>query len=700
MKNSELAVGLVFANSFIFRKSLRQFSIVRGFELKFEKNERKGVTASCKNKCGWRIHASLQGKSTTFQVKTIKGEPHRCPRGFRNKSANSTYLAEQYLEHFLEDPSMSIKSFRKLMRKEVKVYAHRQKLYRAKQKAIEKAHGNVYEQYSRVRQYCHEILKTNPGSTAVVKVQGPPIYKDPRFQRIFVFFDAMKRGFIEVCRPIIGLDACFLKTPYGGQLIAVIARDGNNQMFHLAIAVVESECRESWTWFLNMLIHYVTGFDLTSCNFIYDRQKGLVETFQSIMPNTDHRFCVRHLYANFKLKFKDKALKDLMWSAARAYLEEEFNKKIDEIKDLSNEAYVWLKKIPTNLWCKHAISARPKCDLLNNNLCESFNSYIKEARELPILTMMEALRRQFMCRIQSKRQWIEKCTTKICPRIQDKLNSIKDKALEFECHMANEGLWEVTLGNKGWVVDFRKKSCSCKEWDMTGIPCTHATCALMSEHKDIEDYVSPYFSVDNYKKSYSYTLTHLPDHSQWSIPSTQAESLPILPPPFKKQTGRPRKMRKRGYDEISVGGTVTRQGTVQTFSNCGDITHNKRRCKKPPSQKSRSAERPNNVERPRKRTKAPSSSVSATTSTPHHTRTTVAGQSSTPIQSSTLTGPSTQSSTPAGPSTQPVRGQGSKRHGQKNKKPSKKSGPHAGIGNWNGVGMFRPPMQVFFSHHK
>ncbi|KAL3510972.1 hypothetical protein ACH5RR_030373 [Cinchona calisaya] len=51
-----------------------------------------------------------------------------------------------------------------------------------------------------------------------------------------------------------------------------------------------------------------------------DRQKGLVETFEDLFPGVEHRFCVRHLYANFKLRFKDKALRDILWAAARAHL--------------------------------------------------------------------------------------------------------------------------------------------------------------------------------------------------------------------------------------------------------------------------------------------------------------------------------------------------------------------------------------------
>ncbi|XP_012851465.1 PREDICTED: uncharacterized protein LOC105971162 [Erythranthe guttata] len=181
LKEPLLEVGLVFCNIAAYRKALRQFSVLRGIDLIYDKNETKRVTAQCKNKCGWRIHASVMGTSTAFQIKSFKGEPHRCPRSFTNKSANSSYLADRYIDTFMETPTLPVDSFKKLVRREVKVYAHRQKLYRAKKKAIEKIQGNVHEQYSRIRHYCYEILKTNPGSTAIVRTEGPPLYRIPRF---------------------------------------------------------------------------------------------------------------------------------------------------------------------------------------------------------------------------------------------------------------------------------------------------------------------------------------------------------------------------------------------------------------------------------------------------------------------------------------------------------------------------------------
>lgn len=86
-------------------------------------------------------------------------------------------------------------------------------------------------------------------------------------------------------------------------------------------------------------------------------------------------------------------------------------------------------------------------------------------------------------------------------------------------------------------------------------------------------------------------INPITDHEQWPSLPCHDQTQPILPPPFKKQTGRPRKVRKKGQDEVNVEGKVTRRGTEQSYSNCGDTTHNKMKCKKPPPDQPRNKQR-------------------------------------------------------------------------------------------------------------
>lgn len=70
MERPELEVGMLFANVGVFRAALRKHAFQNGTKFTFLKNEGNRVTAICKNKCGWRIHASYFQDTIAFQIKS------------------------------------------------------------------------------------------------------------------------------------------------------------------------------------------------------------------------------------------------------------------------------------------------------------------------------------------------------------------------------------------------------------------------------------------------------------------------------------------------------------------------------------------------------------------------------------------------------------------------------------------------------
>jgi len=65
-----------------------------------------------------------------------------------------------------------------------------------------------------------------------------------------------------------------------------------------------------------------------------------------LIPGVDQRFCVRHLYNNFRKKYPGKKLKELMWKATKASYDNAFSDAMAEIKQISEGAYEYLMKIP------------------------------------------------------------------------------------------------------------------------------------------------------------------------------------------------------------------------------------------------------------------------------------------------------------------------------------------------------------------
>lgn len=117
--------------------------------------------------------------------------------------------------------------------------------------------------------------------------------------------------------------------------------------------------------------------------------------------------CVRHLHANCKSKgWKGQEFKAELYGCARACTQSHFDFHMANIKRMYTEAHKYLDKIDSAGWSCHTFATDSKCDLLLNNIEETFNSWIKDARDKSILIMLEAIRRQLMNRLVKKREGI------------------------------------------------------------------------------------------------------------------------------------------------------------------------------------------------------------------------------------------------------------------------------------------------------
>ncbi|KAK8617549.1 hypothetical protein V6N13_080459 [Hibiscus sabdariffa] len=355
--------------------------------------------------------------------------------------------------------------------------------------AIENLNGNHKEQYAKLYAYLDELSQSNPGTTTVCKLD------ERKFERLYICMQAMKDGFKAGCRPIIGLDGCHLKGYYQGHLLAT----------------------------------------------------GLMDDVSELFPYSAHRTCVRHLYSNAKTSgvFIGKALKDQLWKTARETYVTQFQSAMDELKVFSEKAWQWLSpKDPTH-WSKSHFSLGCKSDMLLNNNCECFNKLILEARDKPIITLIESIRTKLMQRLAKRKDQAEKLTWLLCPKIQKKLDNATSLA-----H---------------------------RKWQLTGIPCIHAISVILSIEDRPEKYVDSCYSVSTERAIYSHLISPVRGEQQWTTNDTME---PILSPMFKRPPGRPHKKRKREADEAPpMTGKVSKRGIRIFCKKCGGSGHNIRTCK-------------------------------------------------------------------------------------------------------------------------
>ena len=190
--------------------------------------------------------------------------------------------------------------------------------------------------------------------------------------------------------------------------------------------------------------------------------QGLIPAIEMLFPTCEHRYCVKHIYNNFKVDHKGLELKDALWRCAGATTIREFERRMQELKDLDVKACEYFADINPAQWCKSHFSSRALCDCLVNNSSESFNAMILETRVKPILAMLEWIRVRLMTKQYKKQKGIAKYTGNVCPNIQDKLEKLKHESIPFSATPAGSFMYKVDNGYERHVVDLLKKACSCR----------------------------------------------------------------------------------------------------------------------------------------------------------------------------------------------------------------------------------------------
>jgi len=303
--------------------------------------------------------------------------------------------------------------------------------------------------------------------------------------------------------------------------------------------------------------------------------QGLVPSLDSVASNAEHRICCRHLYANYRdAGHKGLALKDKLWGAAAAYTEAEWRREMEELNEISPDAYDYLSKIDPSTWARSWFSTFSKCDLIVNNLSECFNAWILKQRDLPIISLLEMLRTKLMKRYQKKREGISNMEGRICPKIMVQLDELSRDAGHCYGVYAGDGFFEITDKQNQYVVNLVRRTCGCRQWDMTGIPCAHAICAIWIDGVEPVDYVSDWYTVDMLKKAYEPVVYPMPGEEQW----TKTNGEHVDPPMSRIQPGRPRTLRTRGPDEPRNQYRIRKGGVVMRCQRCKVIGHNVRTC--------------------------------------------------------------------------------------------------------------------------
>ena len=139
---------------------------------------------------------------------------------------------------------------------------------------------------------------------------------------------------------------------------------------------------------------------------------------------------------------------------------------------------------------------------------------------------------------------------------------------EFQVCRSGDNRAEVKYKEKRWEVILDERKCSCRVWQVTGLPCVHAAAFIAFTRETIWDkYADPYFTIEKFKQAYTLEISPMPGKDQWEHIGTTEK---IYPPIIKRPPGRPKKNRIVPPDEPKKRHRCPR---------CGMYGHHERTCK-------------------------------------------------------------------------------------------------------------------------
>ncbi|XP_070041380.1 uncharacterized protein [Nicotiana tomentosiformis] len=257
-------------------------------------------------------------------------------------------------------------------------------------------------------------------------------------------------------------------------------------------------------------------------------------------------------------------MKKFLWWTAWSSFEEEFKDQLKQLGSLCVDAAKDLLRYPPQNWCRAYFDTVCKNQMVDNNFTESFNSWILKARGKLILKIIENIRIKIMNRLREKEEEVRTWTTEFSPYCM-KLFTAYLKIANNSCTVNFNGDigYEVFEGDDKHSVNLVMKKCTCRTWQLTGIPCPHAIKAMEYKKLDPITEINWRYSKEAYLMIYKAKQMHV-------------------------RVGKPKVQRNREKDEACKRQgewAQSRKGTRMTCSNCGSLDHNSRTCKVDDSEK-------------------------------------------------------------------------------------------------------------------
>lgn len=129
---------------------------------------------------------------------------------------------------------------------------------------------------------------------------------------------------------------------------------------------------------------------------------------------------------------------------------------------------------------------------------------------------------------------IDKWTWILCSKIAKKLKKSVDFAKTCIAYPSGSKVVQVMGHEHTYKVELGTCTCTCKRWQLTGIPCSHGVVAARHERIKPETMVDDCYIMKYYVKAYGHSIWTVRDKKFWK----KTNNIDVQAPTIKVKKGR------------------------------------------------------------------------------------------------------------------------------------------------------------------
>ncbi len=405
-KPPSIKVGDVFNNLRAFKDALIDQAIYERWELRCCKSEAGYVRYTCFfDSCKWRTRCNWSPITEEATV-TVWENEHTCfdrVRLQRPLVARVSYLLELIPKLMTVERKTAISSIRDQILRHTEILVQDQLLYKVRRLLTEDSTNQQISDFPKLPIYLQRLHEAN-------RHEGQEPYNDELvtdlllteaevFRRVFIGPHTSRSQYVHSL-PFVALDGTYLRNCFKQTLLLAVGRNGNNESWILAWAIVESENDSSWSWFVERLIKTVPELADTltygtqkPC-VISDRNSSLLKAIQTFLPAVTDVYCCWHLLKNVLNVTKSankKAIKEAWWKFVFAKTEADWNRAVRHMRQFGGQEIIdYIESLDKAKFCVWKL-LRVRYGHNSSGVIKGQNRHIRKLREIGIIELLDSL---------------------------------------------------------------------------------------------------------------------------------------------------------------------------------------------------------------------------------------------------------------------------------------------------------------------